>query len=104
MRIGIPKDYFGEGLDPEVKQAVLDAIESLKKKGAIVEEFDLSLVEYERKNLKGLNFSKFLLTHMSMMLKTAGIFTFLLYKNHKLQMELSKEINSCAVLGLNCSA
>ena len=46
MRIGIPKDYFGEGLDPEVKQAVLGAIESLKKKGAIVEEFDLSLVEY----------------------------------------------------------
>ena len=46
MKIGIPRDYFGEGLDPEVKQAVLAAAEVLKSKGAIVEEFDLSLVEY----------------------------------------------------------
>lgn len=46
MRIGIPRDYFGEGLDPEVKKAVLAAADVLKEKGAIVEEFDLSLVEY----------------------------------------------------------
>ena len=46
MRIGIPKDYFGEGLDPDVKASVLNAVEVLKAKGAIVEEFDLSLVEY----------------------------------------------------------
>lgn len=46
MKIGIPKDYFGEGLDLEVKEAVLKAAEVLKEKGAIVEEFDLSLVEY----------------------------------------------------------
>lgn len=46
MRIGIPRDYFGEGLDPQVKEAVLLAAEVLKSKGAIVEEFDLSLVEY----------------------------------------------------------
>lgn len=46
MRIGIPKDYIGEGLDPEVKTAVLSAAEELKKKGAIVEEFDLELVKY----------------------------------------------------------
>jgi aspartyl-tRNA(Asn)/glutamyl-tRNA(Gln) amidotransferase subunit A len=46
MKIGIPKDYLGEGLDPEVKDAVLKAAEELKAKGAIVEEFDLSLVEY----------------------------------------------------------
>lgn len=46
MRIGIPKDYFGEGLDPEVKEAVLAAAKALEEKGAIVEEFDLSLVEY----------------------------------------------------------
>lgn len=46
MKIGIPRDYFGEGLDLEVKQAVLCAAEELKKKGAVVEEFDLSLVEY----------------------------------------------------------
>lgn len=46
MKIGIPRDYFGEGLDPEVKAAVLKAAEELEKKGAIIEEFDLSLVEY----------------------------------------------------------
>lgn len=46
MRIGIPRDYFGEGLDPEVKEAVLAAAKALEEKGAIVEEFDLSLVEY----------------------------------------------------------
>lgn len=46
MRIGIPKDYFRAGLDPEVKEAILKAAEVLREMGAIVEEFDLSLVEY----------------------------------------------------------
>lgn len=46
LRIGIPRDYFGEGLDEEVKTAVLAAAKVLEEKGAIVEEFDLSLVEY----------------------------------------------------------
>ena len=46
LRIGIPRDYFGEGLDPEVKEAVLNAAKVLESKGAVVEEFDLSLVEY----------------------------------------------------------
>lgn len=46
LKIGIPKDYFGEGLDPEVKNAVLAAAKTLEEKGAIVEEFDLGLVDY----------------------------------------------------------
>ena len=46
MRIGIPRDYLGEGLDGEVKEAVLRAAGELEKKGAVLEEFDLSLVEY----------------------------------------------------------
>ena len=46
MKIGIPKDYFGAGLDPEVKENVMAAAKALEAKGAIVEEFDLSLVEY----------------------------------------------------------
>lgn len=46
MRIGIPRDYLGEGLDPEVKEAILAAAKVLEEKGAVVEEFDLSLVEY----------------------------------------------------------
>lgn len=46
MKIGIPRDYLGEGLDPEVKEAILAVAKTLEEKGAIVEEFDLSLVEY----------------------------------------------------------
>lgn len=46
LKIGIPKDYFGDGLDKEVKDSILNAVEVLKSKGAMVEEFDLSLVEY----------------------------------------------------------
>lgn len=46
MKIGIPKDYLGSGLDDEVKEAVLKAAKVLEEKGAMVEEFDLSLVEY----------------------------------------------------------
>lgn len=46
MKIGIPRDYFGEGLDPEVREAVLAAAKVLKAQGAEVEEFDLSLVDY----------------------------------------------------------
>ncbi len=46
LKIGIPKDYFGEGLDPEVKDHIMSAVKTLEEKGAIVETFDLSLVEY----------------------------------------------------------
>ncbi|MEY8426396.1 Asp-tRNA(Asn)/Glu-tRNA(Gln) amidotransferase subunit GatA [Lachnospiraceae bacterium 46-15] len=46
MRIGIPRDYLGEGLDEEVRAAVLAAAKALAAKGAVVEEFDLRLVEY----------------------------------------------------------
>lgn len=46
MKIGIPRDYFGEGLDSEVKEAVLNAAKLLESRGAVLEEFDLGLVEY----------------------------------------------------------
>ncbi len=46
LKIGIPRDYFGDGLDSEVKEAVLAAAKKLEEQGAVVEEFDLSLVEY----------------------------------------------------------
>ena len=42
MRIGIPESYFGQGLDQEVKDAVLEAARVLGK-GAIVETTDLKL-------------------------------------------------------------
>ena len=46
MKIGVPRDYFLEGIDEDVKKNVLNAAEVLKAKGAIVEEFDLGMVEY----------------------------------------------------------
>ncbi len=46
MRIGIPTDYFGEGLDGEVREHIRSAVKVLEEKGALVEEFDLSLVQY----------------------------------------------------------
>lgn len=46
MRIGIPADYLGDGLDPEVKEAVLKAAGILEEKGAVVETFPLGMVEY----------------------------------------------------------
>ncbi len=46
MRIGIPKEYFGEGLDAEVKEKILEAVRVLEERGAAAEEFDLSLVPY----------------------------------------------------------
>lgn len=46
LRIGLPKDYFGEGLDSEVKAAIFKAAETFKRMGASVEEFDLGLVQY----------------------------------------------------------
>nr|WP_300865930.1 amidase family protein [uncultured Acetatifactor sp.] len=44
--IGIPRDYFGPGLSEDVRHSVMAAAELLRGKGALVEEFDLSLVEY----------------------------------------------------------
>ena len=46
LKIGLPRDYFTEGLEPEIKEAVYGVAEALKAKGAIVEEFDLGMVEY----------------------------------------------------------
>jgi len=41
LRIGVPKEFFGEGLNPEIKNAVTNALEIYKKNGA--EIVDLSL-------------------------------------------------------------
>lgn len=46
LRIGIPQEYFGEGLDTEVREAVLKAAERLRLLGAQVEEMHLGLVKY----------------------------------------------------------
>ncbi|MEA2085016.1 MAG: Asp-tRNA(Asn)/Glu-tRNA(Gln) amidotransferase subunit GatA [Thermodesulfobacteriota bacterium] len=46
MKVGIPKEYFGEGLDPEVEQAVRDGINALKKAGAETIEISLPHTDY----------------------------------------------------------
>ena len=46
MKIGIPQDYFGEGLDEEVRKPILEAVKVLEEAGAVVEAFDLGLVKY----------------------------------------------------------
>lgn len=46
MKIGIPKEYFAEGLDEEVKVKILDAIEKLEELGAVCEEMSLPHTEY----------------------------------------------------------
>ncbi len=46
MKIGIPVDCFGDGLDPEVREKVLAVAEVLKGRGAQVEECKLPIMEY----------------------------------------------------------
>lgn len=45
LKIGVPKEFFGEGINVEVKQSLMQAIEEYKKLGAEVEEFSLDLAE-----------------------------------------------------------
>lgn len=45
-KIGIPSDYFGEGISEDVAKSVMQAAEVLKSLGAEVEEFDMSVVKY----------------------------------------------------------
>ncbi len=45
-RLGVPREYFGEGVDPEVKAALEKAIEELKRLGAAVSEVSLPHTDY----------------------------------------------------------
>lgn len=45
-KIGIPKEYFGEGLSEGVRKAVEEAIKVLKENGAEIRECSLPLSEY----------------------------------------------------------
>jgi aspartyl-tRNA(Asn)/glutamyl-tRNA(Gln) amidotransferase subunit A len=46
MKIGIPKEYFGEGIDMEVREAIQSAIKKLQDMGAEVEEMSLPHAEF----------------------------------------------------------
>jgi aspartyl-tRNA(Asn)/glutamyl-tRNA(Gln) amidotransferase subunit A len=45
MKVGVPKEFFKEGLDEEIKESLLDSIEKLKELGAEVEEMSLPITE-----------------------------------------------------------
>ena len=45
LRIGLPKEYFGKGLKPEIERAIYAAIKELEKLGAVVKEISLPLTE-----------------------------------------------------------
>lgn len=46
LKIGIPKEYFMEGVDGEIKEMVLKTIELLETSGARAEEVSLPHIEY----------------------------------------------------------
>lgn len=46
MRIGIPAEYMGEGIAPDVKAIILAAAKRYEEMGAIVEEFSLPMTDY----------------------------------------------------------
>ena len=46
LKIGIPKQAFVEGLDPEVRKSVEEAIDTLKKLGAVIQEVSLPHTPY----------------------------------------------------------
>ena len=46
LKIGLPKEFFGEGINEEVKESLNQAIEKYKQLGAEVEEFSLDVSKY----------------------------------------------------------
>lgn len=46
VKIGIPRNYFGSGIDEEVKNSVLAAAKELESLGAQLEEFEMPLLDY----------------------------------------------------------
>ncbi|MEB0090938.1 Asp-tRNA(Asn)/Glu-tRNA(Gln) amidotransferase subunit GatA [Pseudomonas sp. CCI1.2] len=46
LRIGIPKEYFGAGLDPRIAELVLESVKELEKLGAVVKEVSLPNLQH----------------------------------------------------------
>ena len=46
IKIGVPKEFFGEGINEEVKEKLEEAIEVYKELGAEIEEFSLDIAKY----------------------------------------------------------
>ena len=46
LKIGVPKEYFVEGIDKDVEKIIKDAIKKIEKKGAKIEEISLPHTKY----------------------------------------------------------
>lgn len=46
IKIGLPKEYFGDGINPAVKESVLNAVKEFEKNGAEIKEISLPSTEY----------------------------------------------------------
>ncbi len=46
IRIGIPKEYFVEGIDERIKEKIMDAVKKLEENGAAVEDISLPHTRY----------------------------------------------------------
>jgi aspartyl-tRNA(Asn)/glutamyl-tRNA(Gln) amidotransferase subunit A len=46
LRIGLPKEYFADGLDSEVRERVMEAVQRLEKRGATLVDISLPLTEH----------------------------------------------------------
>ncbi len=46
IRVGVPREYFGVGLDPEIEKRIRQIVEKLKERGAIVETISLPHAPY----------------------------------------------------------
>jgi aspartyl-tRNA(Asn)/glutamyl-tRNA(Gln) amidotransferase subunit A len=46
LRVGVPAEYFGEGLDPEIRAAIEKVLESLKAAGCVVKPVSLPHTKY----------------------------------------------------------
>jgi len=46
LRIGVPEEYFGEGLDPEIRAAIEKAIEGLRAQGCAIKTISLPHTKY----------------------------------------------------------
>ena len=46
LKIGIPKEYFGEGIDSQVKESVMKAVKEFEEQGAVIKEISLPSTEY----------------------------------------------------------
>ena len=46
LRVGVPKEYFIEGLDPRIKELTMDGVKTLEQQGAVIVEISLPRTPY----------------------------------------------------------